>query len=77
MPLFTSPLNDSKLDYVNPPSHLVCRRSVKSMRELSGKQPVGALMKVTLLPYREVKLLHLATATWGHTACVALEMTVR
>lgn len=46
------------------------------MKELSGEQPVGALMKVTLLPYREVKLLHLATTTWGHTAYVALEMTV-
>ncbi|KAI9546133.1 hypothetical protein NQZ68_029368 [Dissostichus eleginoides] len=53
------------------------RRSVKSMSELSGTQPVGALMKVTLLPYREVKLLHLAKTTWGHTACMALEMTVR
>lgn len=47
------------------------------MKELSGKQPVGALMKVTLLPYREVKLLHLAITTWGYTACTALEMTVR
>lgn len=65
------------LDYVNPASHLVCRHSVKSMRELSGKQPVGALMKVTRLPYREVKLLHLAITTWGHTAGMALEMTVR
>lgn len=73
--LFTSPLNDSY--WINPLSHFVCRRSVKSMRELSGKQPVGALMKVTLLPYREVKLLHLAITTWGHTACMALEMTVR
>lgn len=47
------------------------------MKELSREQPVGALMKVTLLPYREVKLLHLATTTWGHTAYVALEITVR
>lgn len=60
-----------------PPPHFVCRLGVKSMKELCGKQPVGALMKVTLLPYREVKLLHLAITTWGHTACVALEMTVR
>lgn len=35
------------------------------MRELSGTQPGGALMKVTPLPYREVKLLHLATTAWG------------
>lgn len=60
-----------------PLSHLVCRHSVQSVSELSGKQPVGDLMKVTLLPYREVKLLHLAITTWCHTACMALEMTVR
>lgn len=75
MSLFTSRLNDSY--WINPLSHFVCRLSVKSMKELSGKSPVGALMKVTLLPYREVKLLHLAITTWGHAACAALEMTVR
>lgn len=75
MSLFTSLLNGSY--WINPPSHSICSRGVKSMRELSGKQPVGALMKVTPLPYREVKLLHLAITTWGPTACMALEMTVR
>lgn len=58
-------------------SHFVCSLGVKSMRELSGKQSVGALMKVTLLLYREVKLLHLAITTWGYAVCLASEMTFR
>jgi len=65
------------VDFATSSPHLVCRHSFKSMLELSGKQPVGTLMKVILLSYREVKLLHLAITAWGHTACVALEMTDR
>lgn len=55
-------------DWIKPGPGCVCRRRVQSPRELSGTQPEGALMKVTLPPCREVKLLHLATTTWCHTA---------
>lgn len=50
-------------------------RRVESLRELSGTQPEGALMKVTPLPCREVKLLHLATTAWCHTAGMTVGYT--
>jgi len=60
-----------------PMRHTVWTCTAKWISGLCGRRPVGALMKVTPLSYREVKLLHLATATWGQAACLALEMTLR